>query len=129
MAVERAAGGTSLIDVLDRVLDKGIVIDAWVRVSLVGIDLITVEARVVVASIDTYLKYSEAVGAAASAARPTIESPRPYDEIAAENVSLRAQLEGPAGGTRTATGTRTPTGARTRTGTRTPTGARRRTRH
>ena len=95
MAVERAAGGTSLIDVLDRVLDKGIVIDAWVRVSLVGIDLITVEARVVVASIDTYLKYSEAVGAAASAARPTIETPtpRPYDELAAENVSLRAQLE------------------------------------
>ncbi len=70
MAVERAAGGTSLIDVLDRVLDKGIVIDAWVRVSLVGIDLITVEARVVVASIDTYLKYSEAVGAATAAARP-----------------------------------------------------------
>ncbi len=56
MAVERAPGGTSLIDVLDRVLDKGIVIDAWVRVSLVGIDLITVEARVVVASIDTYLE-------------------------------------------------------------------------
>ena len=53
MAVERASGGSSLIDVLDRVLDKGIVIDAWVRVSLVGIDLITVEARVVVASIDT----------------------------------------------------------------------------
>ena len=47
MAVERAPGGTSLIDVLDRVLDKGIVIDAWVRISLVGIDLITVEARVV----------------------------------------------------------------------------------
>ena len=102
MAVERAAGGTSLIDVLDRVLDKGIVIDAWVRVSLVGIDLITVEARVVVASIDTYLKYSEAVGAASAAARPTIEAPRPYDELAAENVSLRAQLEErPAGGSRT----------------------------
>lgn len=62
MAVERAPAGASLIDVLDRVLDKGIVIDAWLRVSLVGIDLITVEARVVVASIDTYLKYSEAVG-------------------------------------------------------------------
>jgi hypothetical protein len=70
MALERQAGGTSLIDVLDRVLDKGIVIDAWVRVSLVGIDLITVEARVVVASIDTYLKYSEAVGGAKAAARP-----------------------------------------------------------
>jgi hypothetical protein len=93
MAVERAAGGTSLIDVLDRVLDKGIVIDAWVRVSLVGIDLITVEARVVVASIDTYLKYSEAVGAAATASRPAIEPPRPYDELAAENAALRAQLE------------------------------------
>jgi hypothetical protein len=92
MAVERAAGGTSLIDVLDRVLDKGIVIDAWVRVSLVGIDLITVEARVVVASIDTYLKYSEAVGAAATA-RPAIDAPRPYDELAAENAALRAQLE------------------------------------
>ena len=94
MAVERASAGTSIVDVLDRVLDKGIVIDAWVRVSLVGIDLITVEARVVVASIDTYLKYSEAVGAAASAARPTIEAPRPYDELAAENVALRAQIEG-----------------------------------
>ncbi len=93
MAVERAAGGTSLIDVLDRVLDKGIVIDAWVRVSLVGIDLITVEARVVVASIDTYLKYSEAVGAAASASRPTVDAQRQYDELAAENEALRAQLE------------------------------------
>ena len=109
MAVERAAGGSSLIDVLDRVLDKGIVIDAWVRVSLVGIDLITVEARVVVASIDTYLKYSEAVGAAASAARPTIESPRPYDELAAENAALRAQIE-----SGTTTTTRTTTRRRTR---------------
>jgi hypothetical protein len=109
MAVERAAGGSSLIDVLDRVLDKGIVIDAWVRVSLVGIDLITVEARVVVASIDTYLKYSEAVGAAASAARPMIEAPRPYDEIAAENVSLRAQLE-----SSTQARARTPAAARPR---------------
>ena len=62
MAVERVAGRSSLIDVLDRVLDKGIVIDAWVRISLVGIDLITVEARVVVASIDTYLKYADQVG-------------------------------------------------------------------
>lgn len=73
MPVERAAGGTSLVDVLDRVLDKGIVIDAWVRVSLVGIDLITVEARVVVASIDTYLKYAEAVGQVTTASRPALE--------------------------------------------------------
>jgi hypothetical protein len=100
MPVERSAGGTSLIDVLDRVLDKGIVIDAWVRVSLVGIDLITVEARVVVASIDTYLKYSEAVAQVPSVSRPSLEAPRPSTvprartprEVLAENVSLRAQL-------------------------------------
>jgi hypothetical protein len=75
MAVERRPGGTSLIDVLDRILDKGIVIDAWVRISLVGIDLITIEARVVVASIDTYLKYAEAVGITSPVARPTIAGP------------------------------------------------------
>src|SRR5207237_8470903 len=80
MAVERAPGGTSLIDVLDRILDKGIVIDAWVRISLVGIDLITIEARVVVASIDTYLRYAEAVGITSPVARPSIEAPA--DEIA-----------------------------------------------
>ena len=90
MPVERAAGGTSLIDVLDRVLDKGIVIDAWVRVSLVGIDLITVEARVVVASIDTYLKYSETIGTVAPVSKP-IEG-RGYEEVIAENAALRAQL-------------------------------------
>jgi hypothetical protein len=72
MAVERAPGGTSLIDVLDRVLDKGIVIDAWVRISLVGIDLITVEARIVVASIETYLKYAEAVGITSPIGRPAL---------------------------------------------------------
>ena len=74
MAVERVSGGSSLIDVLDRVLDKGIVIDAWVRISLVGIDLITVEARVVVASIDTYLKYADAVGLVGLVSRPQLSS-------------------------------------------------------
>jgi len=92
MPVERAAGGTSLIDVLDRVLDKGIVIDAWVRVSLVGIDLITVEARVVVASIDTYLKYSEAVGQVAPVSRPQAELTTAHQDVIAENVALRAEL-------------------------------------
>jgi hypothetical protein len=72
MAIERAPGGSSLIDVLDRILDKGIVIDAWVRISLVGIDLITVEARVVIASIDTYLKYAEAVGITPTVSRPAL---------------------------------------------------------
>jgi hypothetical protein len=48
-----------MIDVLERVLDKGIVIDAWMRFSIAGISLITVEARVIVASIETYLKHAE----------------------------------------------------------------------
>jgi hypothetical protein len=79
--VERAPGGTSLIDVLDRILDKGIVIDAWVRVSLVGIDLITVEARVVVASIDTYLRYAEAIGTIRPVARPPSLAATPPAEL------------------------------------------------
>jgi gas vesicle structural protein len=61
MRLERAAPGSSLIDVLDRVLDKGIVIDAWVLVYVGGIDLITVDSRIVVTSIDTYLTYSSDV--------------------------------------------------------------------
>jgi hypothetical protein len=96
MPVERASGGTSLIDVLDRVLDKGIVIDAWVRVSLVGIDLITVEARVVVASIDTYLKYSEAVGVTAPMSRPreiTTGDSEAVERLQRENAELRRRLE------------------------------------
>lgn len=51
----------SMLEVLDRILDKGVVVDAFVRVSLVGIELLTVEARVVVASVDTYLKYAERI--------------------------------------------------------------------
>lgn len=97
MAVERAPGGSSLIDVLDRVLDKGIVIDAYVRVSLVGIDLVTVEARVVVASIDTYLKYSEAVGITAPVRPRELAAPPTYqmemDRVIAENAELRRKLE------------------------------------
>lgn len=95
MAVERSPGGSSLIDVLDRVLDKGIVIDAWVRVSLVGIDLVTVEARVVVASIDTYLKYSEAVGITAPISRPRelVTAESDLDRYARENAELRRRLE------------------------------------
>jgi hypothetical protein len=50
---------SSLAEVLDRILDKGVVVDAWARISLVGIEILTVEARVVVASVDTYLHYAE----------------------------------------------------------------------
>jgi hypothetical protein len=61
----RYAGGPSpsgLADVLDLILDKGLVIDLYVRVSLVGIELLTIDARIVVASVDTYLRFAEAVG-------------------------------------------------------------------
>lgn len=62
MAIESANSSSSLVEVVDRILDKGVVVDAWVRVSLVGIELLAIEARVVIASVDTWLKYAEAVG-------------------------------------------------------------------
>jgi hypothetical protein len=70
MAVVRQSSGGSvarprpsgLADVIDVILDKGLVIDAYVRVSLVGIELLTIDARVVIASVDTYLRYADAVG-------------------------------------------------------------------
>ncbi|WP_020175973.1 gas vesicle structural protein GvpA [Methyloferula stellata] len=68
--VQKSTDSSSLAEVVDRILDKGIVIDAWVKISLVGIELITIEARVVVASVETYLKYAEAVGLTSSAAAP-----------------------------------------------------------
>lgn len=96
MAVERSPGSSSLIDVLDRVLDKGIVIDAWVRVSLVGIDLVTIEARIVVASIETYLRYSEAVGITAPGSRPrelSAGGEADLERVMRENADLRRRLE------------------------------------
>jgi gas vesicle structural protein len=59
--VNRAPHPSSLADVLDVVLDKGIVIDAYVRVAVVGIELLTIDARIVIASVDTYLRFAEAV--------------------------------------------------------------------
>ncbi|ALC83613.1 MULTISPECIES: gas vesicle structural protein GvpA [Bacillus] len=62
MSVQKSTDSSSLAEVIDRILDKGVVIDVFARVSLVGIELITVEARVVIASVDTWLRYAEAVG-------------------------------------------------------------------
>jgi hypothetical protein len=59
--IRRAPNASGLYDVLDLILDKGIVIDAFVRVSLVGIELLTIDLRVVIASVDTYLRYAEGV--------------------------------------------------------------------
>ena len=68
MAVEKSMASSSLVDVIDRILDKGIVVDAWIRVSLVGIEILAIEARAVVAGVDTFLKYAEAVGLTEAAA-------------------------------------------------------------
>jgi hypothetical protein len=69
MAVAQAGGGgylarprpSGLADVIDIILDKGLVIDAYVRVSLIGIEILTIDARIVIASVDTYLRFAEAV--------------------------------------------------------------------
>jgi hypothetical protein len=66
--VQKSTDSSSLAEVIDRVLDKGVVIDAWVRISLVGIELLTIEARIVIASVETYLKYAEAIGLTSLAA-------------------------------------------------------------
>ncbi len=68
MAVEKSTASSSLVEIVDRILDKGIVVDAWVRISLVGIELLAIEARVTVAGVDTFLKYAEAVGLVAAPA-------------------------------------------------------------
>jgi gas vesicle structural protein len=68
MAVARPSGGylerprpSGLADVVDVILDKGLVVDAFVRVSLIGIEILTIDARIVIASVDTYLRFAEAV--------------------------------------------------------------------
>lgn len=65
--VTKSTDSSSLAEVVDRILDKGVVVDAFVKVSLVGIELLSVEARVVIASVETYLKYAEAIGLTATA--------------------------------------------------------------
>ena len=59
--LQRAPSPSGLADVVDLILDKGLVIDAYVRVAVIGIELITIDARIVIASVDTYLHFAEAV--------------------------------------------------------------------
>ena len=59
--LQRAPSPSGLADVIDLILDKGLVIDAYVRVAVIGIELITIDARIVIASVDTYLRFAEAV--------------------------------------------------------------------
>ena len=59
--LQRAPSPSGLADVVDLILDKGLVIDAYIRVAVIGIELITIDARIVIASVDTYLRFAEAV--------------------------------------------------------------------
>jgi hypothetical protein len=73
--VQKMGGASGLADVLHVILKEGIVIDAWVRVSIIGIEILTVEIRAVIASVDTYLRYAEAIGLTALAAAPRSAEP------------------------------------------------------
>ena len=59
--LQRAPSPSGLVDVVDLILDKGLVIDAYVRISVIGIEVLTIDARIVIASVDTYLRFAEAV--------------------------------------------------------------------
>src|SRR5690349_12003111 len=59
--LQRAPSPSGLADVVDLILDKGLVIDAFIRVAVIGIELVTIDARIVIASVDTYLRFAEAV--------------------------------------------------------------------
>ena len=62
MGIKHSVQSSSLAEVLDRILEKGIVIDVFARVSLVGIELLAIDARIVIASVETWLVYARAVG-------------------------------------------------------------------
>ncbi len=68
--IQKSTDSTSLAEVIERILEKGIVVDAWARVSLVGIELLAIEGRVVIASVQPYLTYAEAIGLTHNAAVP-----------------------------------------------------------
>ncbi len=85
--VQRAPTSSSLADVLNVILDKGIVIDAWARISVVGIEILTIEARVVIASVETYLRYAEAIGTTALAAAPAEERGNRFQQSGNSNNS------------------------------------------
>lgn len=80
---------SSLVEVIDRILDKGVVIDIWARVSLVGIEVLTVEARVVIASVDTFLHYAREISII-EAAEEEAES---LDELREIEIDRRPQVE------------------------------------
>ena len=86
--IESENDTSGIIDVLDRVLDKGIVIDAYVRVSVVGLELVGVDARVVVASVVTYLQYADFIATTPTASRPQLGRARATDSNGSEPLNV-----------------------------------------
>ena len=92
--VRREPNASSLAEVLDRILDKGVVIDVWARISVIGIELITVEARVVVASVDTFLHYAQEIAKLEQAtAEEDLESLEEVEIETPERVTERQPAE------------------------------------
>ena len=92
--LQRAPSPSGLAEVLDVILDKGLVIDAYVRVSVIGIEILTIDARIVIASVDTYLRFAEAVNRLDLAQTETAGLPE-LEERAAESV-VEGKVEGVA---------------------------------
>ena len=104
MAVAPRGGGgylsrpqpSGLAEVIDLILDKGLVIDAYVRVSLIGIEILTIDARIVIASVDTYLRFAEAVGRLDLQETETSGLPELMDDITSSGAKSKTKgaLEG-----------------------------------
>lgn len=95
-AITRSTESSSLAEVLNIILDKGIVIDAWATVSLVGIQLLSIEARVVIASVDTYLRYAAAIGLIQTPTSPALPKAAASNVIPPVMVGSAAAVPAPA---------------------------------
>jgi gas vesicle structural protein len=84
-AVQKMGGASGLADVLVVILEKGLVVDAWVRLSIIGIEILTIEIRAVIASVDTYLRYAEAIGLTSLAAGPRSVEPMTVSGVPGTN--------------------------------------------
>jgi hypothetical protein len=93
--VQRSSGG-GLYELIDVILDKGLVVDVFLRVSLVGIELLTVDARIVIASVDTYLRFAEAVNRLEITSSESEGLPQLMEDITEDGASskTRGVLEG-----------------------------------
>src|SRR5690242_11801778 len=91
--LQRAPSPSGLADVVDLILDKGLVIDAYVRVAVIGIELVTIDARIVIASVDTYLRFAEAVNRLDLAQSQEVQGLADIEEKGAEKLTKGA-IEG-----------------------------------